>query len=450
MSEFTRDHVRRLSETERRTFEMTHRRSLQLDAHANGLMLLGVPMPWMLAWPGPCPLYIDRASGATVVDVDGNSYADFCLGDTGAMTGHSPPGAIDRIRERLGQGLTFMLPTEDAIVVSRELSRRFGLERWQFTLTATDANRHALRYARLLTRRPRVLVFDRSYHGTVDDCFATLVDGQVVSREGSLGPPVPPATTTRVVQFNDVAAVQRELAHGDVACLLTEPALTNVGIVLPDPAFHEALRSLTRQSGTLLVIDETHTISAGPGGWTAAHDLHPDMVVIGKPVGSGIPSAALGMTAELDGLLRRQVDPARAGMGGVGGTLAASALSLAAIRVTLEEVLTEDAFARMDELGARLAAGIDDIIRRHNLPWHVVRIGGRVEYHFSPRPLRDGAEGTLVMDHEVSTYLHLFALNRGVMVFPFHNRALVSPVHSEADVDRHTEVLDAAVRALVA
>jgi glutamate-1-semialdehyde aminotransferase len=429
---------------------MTHRRSLQLDAHANGLMLLGVPMPWMLAWPGPCPLYIDRASGATVVDVDGNSYADFCLGDTGAMTGHSPPGAIDRIRERLGQGLTFMLPTEDAIVVSRELSRRFGLERWQFTLTATDANRHALRYARLLTRRPRVLVFDRSYHGTVDDCFATLVDGQVVSREGSLGPPVPPATTTRVVQFNDVAAVQRELAHGDVACLLTEPALTNVGIVLPDPAFHEALRSLTRQSGTLLVIDETHTISAGPGGWTAAHDLHPDMVVIGKPVGSGIPSAALGMTAELDGLLRRQVDPARAGMGGVGGTLAASALSLAAIRVTLEEVLTEDAFARMDELGARLAAGIDDIIRRHNLPWHVVRIGGRVEYHFSPRPLRDGAEGTLVMDHEVSTYLHLFALNRGVMVFPFHNRALVSPVHSEADVDRHTEVLDAAVRALVA
>jgi glutamate-1-semialdehyde aminotransferase len=343
-----------------------------------------------------------------------------------------------------------MLPTEDAIVVSRELSRRFGLERWQFTLTATDANRHALRYARLLTRRPRVLVFDRSYHGTVDDCFATLVDGQVVSREGSLGPPVPPATTTRVVQFNDVAAVQRELAHGDVACLLTEPALTNVGIVLPDPAFHEALRSLTRQSGTLLVIDETHTISAGPGGWTAAHDLHPDMVVIGKPVGSGIPSAALGMTAELDGLLRRQVDPARAGMGGVGGTLAASALSLAAIRVTLEEVLTEDAFARMDELGGRLAAGIDDIIRRHNLPWHVVRIGGRVEYHFSPRPLRDGAEGTLVMDHEVSTYLHLFALNRGVMVFPFHNRALVSPVHSEADVDRHTEVLDAAVRALVA
>ncbi len=342
-----------------------------------------------------------------------------------------------------------MLPTEDAIVVSRELTRRFGLARWQFTLTATDANRHALRYARLLTGRPRVLVFDGSYHGTVDECFATLVDGQVVAREGSLGPPVPPATTTRVAQFNDLVAVKRELAHGDVACVLSEPALTNIGIVLPEPGFHEALRTLTRDSGTLLVIDETHTISAGPGGWTAAHDLHPDMVVIGKPIGSGIPSAALGMTAELDARLRRLVDPARAGMGGVGGTLAANALSLAAMRVTLEEVLTDRAFERMDALGARLAEGIDDIIRRHRLAWHVIRVGGRVEYHFSRRPLRNGAEGRSAMDHEVSTYLHLFALNRGVMVFPFHNRALVSPAHSEADVDRHTEVLEAAVRDLI-
>ena len=450
VSDYTREHIRQLSERERHSFEATHRRSLELNAQANAQMLLGVPMPWMLAWPGPCPVYVDRASGATVVDVDGNAYADFCLGDTGAMTGHSPPAAIDRIRERLGQGLTFMLPTEDGIVVSRELSRRFGLAHWQFTLSASDANRHALRYARLLTQRPRVLVFDRSYHGTVDDCFATLVDGEVVAREGSLGPPVPPATTTRVAQFNDVAALERELAHGDVACVLTEPALTNIGIILPDPGFHEALRSLTRDSGTLLVIDETHTISAGPGGWTAAYDLHPDMLVIGKPIGSGVPSGALGMTAGLDARLRRLVDPARAGMGGVGGTLAASALSLAAMRVTLEEVLTDGAFARMDALGARLADGIDGIIGRHRLPWHVIRIGSRVEYHFCPRPLRDGSEGTSVIDHQVSTYLHLFALNRGVMVFPFHNRALVSPAHSEADIDRHSEVLEAAVGDLVA
>lgn len=449
MGEFTRDRIRQLVERERQTFERTHRRSLELGARASARLLLGVPMPWMLAWPGRSPLYVERASGATVIDVDGNAYADFCLGDTGAMTGHSPPPAIDRIRERLGHGLTFMLPTEDGILVGEELSRRFGLARWQFTLSATDANRHALRYARVITRRPRILVFDRSYHGTVDECFATVVDGQVVAREGSLGPPVPPATTTRVVQFNDIDAVERELARGDVACVLTEPALTNIGIVLPEPGFHASLRELTRAAGTLLVIDETHTISAGPGGWTAAHDLTPDMLVIGKPIACGIPAAALGMTEELDEALRARVDPGRAGMAGVGGTLAANALSLAAIRATLEEVLTDEAFGRMDSLGARLADGVQTVISRHHLPWHVVRIGGRVEYHFSARPLRNGAEGAAITDQEVSTYLHLFALNRGIMVFPFHNRALVSAAHTDADVDRHTDVLDAAVEELV-
>jgi glutamate-1-semialdehyde 2,1-aminomutase len=450
VADFARERVARLTDGELVRFRDGHRRSLELHGQAGAHMPLGVPMPWMLAWPGPCPVYVERAAGATVTDVDGNAYADFCLGDTGAMTGHSPPAAVSRVRERLGDGLTFMLPTEDGIAVSRELTRRFGLERWQFTLTATDANRHALRYARLLTGRPRILIFDRSYHGTVDECFATLADGQVVAREGSLGPPVPPAQTTRVVQFNDLGALERELAHGDVACVLTEPALTNIGVVLPEPGFHESLRALTRAAGTLLILDETHTISAGPGGWTARHGLEPDLLVIGKPIGSGIPSAALGMTAELDGRLRARVDPARAGMAGVGGTLAANALSLAAIRVTLEEVLTDAAFLRMDALGERLAHGVRSVIDRHVLPWHVVRIGGRVEYHFAPARLRNGAEGAALIDREVSTYLHLFALNRGVMVFPFHNRALVCAAHADADVDRHTAVLDAAVDELLA
>jgi glutamate-1-semialdehyde 2,1-aminomutase len=445
-----REHVRALSDRECKRFETTHRRSLQLAEEATAEMLLGVPMPWMRAWPGPCPVYIERASGATVTDIDGNTYTDFCLGDTGAMTGHSPPAAIERLRERLGHGLTFMLPTADAIAVSRELTRRFGLPRWQYTLSATDANRHALRYARLLTGRTRVLIFDRSYHGTVDECFATLVDGVVAPRPGSLGPPVDPGLTTRVAHFNDVAAVEHELADGDVACVLTEPALTNTGVVLPEPGFHDALRSLTRDSGTLLVIDETHTISAGPGGWTAAHALEPDMLVIGKPIGSGIPSAALGMTSELDEELRRRIDLRFAGMGGVGGTLAANALSLAAMRITLEEVLTDEAFAHMDALGARAVQGIQRVIERRQLPWHVVRIGGRIEYHFSTRQLRNGAEGASVADPELSNYLHLFALNRGVMVFPFANRALVSPAHSDADVDAHTDVLDDALSELLA
>lgn len=446
---FDRDRVKDLLELESRHFCASHPRSLELHREAASHMPLGVPMPWMLAWPGPCPIYVASASGATVVDVDGNSYVDFCLGDTGAMTGHSPPAAVSRIQERLADGLTFMLPSEDAIAVSSELERRFGLTRWQYTLTATDANRHALRYARAVTGRERVLIFDGSYHGTVDECFATVRDGAVVPRPGSLGPPVDPAQTTAVVQFNDVDALQRELNTGEIACVLTEPALTNIGVVLPEPCFHDALRDLTARTGTLLIIDETHTISAGPGGWTGKHGLRPDMLVIGKPIASGLPAAALGMTEDLDGRLRRVIDPARAGMAGVGGTLAANALSLAAIRVTLEQVLTAQAFEQMEALGSALEAGVTGVIREHRLPWHVARIGGRVEYHFSPDNLRNGAEGVAIVDAAISNFLHLFALNRGVMVFPFHNRALVSPAHTQNDVDVHTRTLAEGVQALL-
>ena len=446
---FDRDRLRRLMEVESERFRAAHPRSLALHERAAARMPLGVPMPWMLAWPGPCPVYVQTAAGALVTDADGNEYVDFCLGDTGAMTGHSPPAAVARIRERLCDGMTFMLPSEDAIAVSDELAARFGLARWQYTLSATDANRHALRYARAVTGRPRVLIFDGSYHGTVDECFATLRDGVVVPRAGSLGPPLEPSLTTAVVQFNDIDALERELTGGDIACVLTEPALTNIGVVFPDPSFHESLRELTRQTGTLLVIDETHTISAGPGGWTGRHGLTPDMLVVGKPIASGLPAAALGMTDDIDVRLRPVIDPGRAGMAGVGGTLAANALSLAAIRATLGHVLTDQAYAQMDALGARLAEGVQDVIRRCGLAWHVARIGGRVEYHFCPLPLRSGAEGAAIVDAPLSNFLHLYALNRGVMVFPFHNRALVSPVHTEKDIDAHTHVLGEAVRTLL-
>ena len=444
-----RERLRQLLEDESSLFHAEHPNSMALHGRAASRMPLGVPMPWMLAWPGPCPIYVQTATGAVVTDADGRQYIDFCLGDTGAMTGHSPPPAVAHIRKRLGEGLTFMLPSEDAVVVSEELTRRFGLARWQYTLTATDANRHALRYARAITGRQRVLIFDGCYHGTVDECFATVRDGVVVPRPGSLGPPVDPSLTTAVVQFNDVDALERELDGGEIACVLTEPALTNIGVVLPEPQFHDALRELTRRAGTLLVIDETHTISAGPGGWTGRHALAPDMLVVGKPIASGLPAAALGVTAELDARLRQVMDPTRSGMAGVGGTLAANALSLTAIRVTLDHVLTDEAFARMEALGARLASGVQDVIGRHGLPWHVARIGGRVEYHFRPHPLRNGAEGAATIDAPLSNFVHLFALNRGVMVFPFHNRALVSPAHTEHDVDRHTEVLASAVGTLV-
>ncbi len=259
--------------------------------------------------------------------------------------------------EQLARGITLMLPSEDALWVGEELTRRFGVSRWQFALTATDANRFTIRLARLVTGRPKVLVFNWCYHGTVDETFATLAGDAVVEREGNLGPPVPLDETTRVVEWNDVEALERELAHGDVACVLAEPALTNIGIVHAEPGFHDALRSLTRKYGTLLVIDETHTLCAGPGGFTAAHGLDPDVVTVGKAIGSGIPSAAYGFTEEVAARIDAAIGVDDSDVGGVGGTLAANVLSLTAMRATLTHVLTDEAFERMIALGERFERG---------------------------------------------------------------------------------------------
>jgi glutamate-1-semialdehyde aminotransferase len=329
--------------------------------------------------------------------------------------------------------------------VGAELARRFGLPRWQFALTATDANRFAIRLARHVTGRPKVLVFNWCYHGTVDETFATRSGDAVGPRRGNLGPPVDPALTTRVVEFNDVEALERELGHGDVACVLAEPALTNVGIVHPEPGFHEALRALTRRHGTLLAIDETHTICCGPGGYTAAHGLEPDLLTIGKPIGGGVPAAAYGFSEELADRVSGSIELEDVDVGGVGGTLAGNALSLAAVRATLGEVLTEAAFARMIALAERYTAGVEAAIAEAGLPWHVTRLGCRAEYLFGPDPPRTGSEAHAAGDVALERYLHLFALNRGILLTPFHNMALMSPATTEADVDRHTEVFREAV-----
>jgi glutamate-1-semialdehyde 2,1-aminomutase len=408
-------------------------------------------MPWMVRWPGGFPVFAAEAHGARFRDVDGHEYVDFCLGDTAAMTGHSPEPTVRALAEQARRGITLMLPSEDALWVSRELSRRFGLPRWQFALTATDANRFALRLARHLTGRPKVLVFNWCYHGTVDETFATLEDGSVAAREGNLGPPVALAETTRVVEWNDVTALERELGRGDVACVLTEPALTNVGIVLPEPGFHEGLHAATRSTGTLLIVDETHTICTGPGGYTAAHGLEPDVVTIGKPIAGGVPAAAYGFSAEvaerLEALLPRDET---ADVGGIGGTVAANVLSLAATRATLAEVLTDEAFARMIALGERFEAGVADAIERHGLPWHVTRLGCRVEYLFRREPPRNGSEAAAGGDTKLDRLIHLYALNRGILLTPFHNMALMSPATTESDVDTHTAVFTEAARELAA
>jgi glutamate-1-semialdehyde 2,1-aminomutase len=261
----SRDQVAALLERERESFASGHPASREMHERAiEGPLLSGVPMNWMTRWPGAFPIYFAEARGARIVDVDGIEYADLCLGDTGAMTGHSPAPTVAAASERLGRGITTMLPSSDALDVGSEMERRFGLRHWQFTLSATDANRFAIRLAREITGRPKILVFNHCYHGTVDETFASLEDGRVVARHGSVGPPVDVALTTRVVEFNDVDALERELGAGDVACVLAEPALTNVGIVLAEPGYHDRLREATREAGTLLVIDETHTLCCGP------------------------------------------------------------------------------------------------------------------------------------------------------------------------------------------
>ena len=440
-----RDRLRDLRQREDARFVEGHPRSAALTKQARGSLLGGVPMPWMTRWPGAFPVFVDHASGARLTDVDGHEYVDLCLGDTGAMTGHALPPVAEAVARRAASGITTMLPSEDAIWVADELARRFGLPRWQFAMSATDANRFVLRFVRHLTGRPRIAVMDWCYHGTVDETLAVLDGDTVVPRPGALGPQVDVALTTAVVPFNDLDALDRRLAEGDVAALLMEPALTNIGIVLPDEGYSAGVREITREHGVLLVIDETHTLCAGPGGCTAAWGLEPDLLVVGKPIAGGVPLAAYGMTAEVaDGLLGPMLS-AEADVSGVGGTLTANALALAASRAALSTSLREEDYAVAIPLAERFTAGVAGVIERHALPWHVQRLGCRAEYWFCPPP-RDGAAAAAAADEELEAFLHLWCLNRGVLLTPFHNMALLSPKPHRGDVDRHTEVFGECAR----
>jgi glutamate-1-semialdehyde aminotransferase len=440
-----------LMASEQARFTADHPRSAALHERARASLLDGVPMPWMVKWAGPFPLYVDAAQGAHFTCVDGHEYVDLCLGDTGAMAGHGPGPTVAAVEHQLRRGITHMLPTDDAAWVGEELTRRFGVGSWQFALSASDANRWTLRLARHISGRSKVVVHDHCYHGSVDEAIAMLdADGRVVPVRGSVGPQVDVAETTRVVEFNDVDGLAAALADGDVAAVLFEPALTNVGIVLPEPGYHEAVRRLTRETGTLLIIDETHTICAGPGGATADWGLEPDAVVIGKTIGGGIPSAAYGFSPAIAERIRGSIAIEDSDVGGVGGTLAGYALSLAATRATLDEVLTTDAFDRMIPLAERWETGVRDVIADRHVPWHVTRLGARAEYHFMPDPPRTGAEQWANSDPELERFLHLWAMNRRVLMTPFHNMALMSPATSAEDVDHHTEVFRDAVEALFA
>jgi glutamate-1-semialdehyde 2,1-aminomutase len=442
--------VERMLERERMRFADTHTRSVDFHRRASGSMLYGVPMNWMTRWASPSPVVVAKASGATLEDIDGNTYVDLCLGDTGAMAGHGPAPVVQAVAAQMADGATFMLPTESSLWVAEEMTRRFGMSHWQFALTASDANRFVLRLAREITGRSKIVVHNWCYHGSVDETLASLGPaGEVLPRHGSVGPALAVEDSTRVVEINDLPALEAALRDGAVAAVLVEPALTNIGIVLPDDDYHRELRRITRETGTLLVIDETHTICAGPGGYTGREGLEPDLVTIGKTIGGGVPVAAYGMSDEVAASIVDRTFWHEADVGGVGGTLAGNALSMAAVRATLSEVLTEAAFERMEALAVRLCAGIETVIDAHAVPWHVTRLGCRAEYLFSREPPRNGAEAAAAGDEQLDAVLHLAMLNRGVLLTPFHNMTLMSPATTEAHVDAHTAAFGEIVEELL-
>lgn len=446
------DHARLVSlmQREQKRFVDERPKSKALFERAGRSLLAGVPMNWMMKWAGAFPPFVREAQGAYFYDVDGHRYIDFCLGDTGAMTGHSPFALMKAVEEQMKRGITLMLPGEDAIFVAEELQRRFGLRYWQFALTATDANRFSIRLARQITGRPKILVFNWCYHGTVDETFITLQpDGTARARSGNIGPPVDPSVTTKVVEFNDIPALEQALAPGDVACVLAEPAMTNVGIVHPEAGYHQALRELTRKHGTLLVIDETHTICAGPGGYTRAENLDPDILVFGKAIAGGIPGAAYGFSEEVAARITAKQSLEDCDVGGIGGTLAGNALSLAAMRATLTKVLTQDAFNRMIPMAERWTAGVKAAIAELGVPWHVTRLGCRAEYLFSANPPSNGQQAHDAMDFELERFMHLYAMNRGILLTPFHNMALMSPQTEASDIDQHSKVFRECVKEIV-
>jgi len=450
MTTLDRERLARLWDEEVELFVSQRPRSKVLWEKAVTRMPDGVPMLWMAKWPGPWPVYVSEAQGAHFTCVDGIDHIDLCLGDTGAMVGHAPAPAVAAIQAQLAKGATTMLPTEDAEIAAGLLADRFGVPFWQFTLSATDANRAMIRYSRHVTGKSKVLVIDYCYHGSVDETFATLgPDGSVQERRGNIGAPVPPSETTVVAPFNDVPALEKAFAQNDIACVLIEPAMTNIGIVLPEPGWHEALRALCRKHEAVLIIDETHTICAGPGGMIQRDGLQPDAVVVGKTIGGGVPAGAYGMTAELQHRIRASIHLEDIDVGGVGGTLAGNAVSLAGIRATLSEVLIPEVYPAMIQRATEWTQGVQQAIDDFGLPWQVTQLGSRSEYSFLDRAPRHGKEAADADDFEVQQYLHLHAINRGILLTPFHNMALMSPVTTTNDVAAHTTHFREAVESLV-
>ena len=437
-----------LVQAEAARFVAEHPRSVAMGKQAAEVWRGGVPLHWMGDWATPAPIFAAQGVGAQITDIDGVLYDDFCLADTPAMFGHGESAVARAVADQALRGTGFMLPTASAVIVGRLLAQRFGLPLWQAATTASDANRAAIRWARAVTGRPVILVFDGCYHGMVDDAFVALNDGQAVMKPGLVGQVHDLTATTRVVPFNDLEALEAALAPGDVAAVLAEPVMTNCGMILPRPGFHDALRAMTRRAGTLLVIDETHTISTGPGGYTRAHGLEPDMLVVGKAIAGGVPAAVWGVTAELSERMDRAAARTGPGQSGIGTTLSGNALALAAMRAMLSEVMTDAAYERMLAGAERLVAGLRAVIARRGLAWSVVHVGARVELVLADPPPSNAAEMRKALDAATLSALHLWLINRGVLIAPFHTMMLVSPVTQDAAIDRLVAAVDGFAGAL--
>lgn len=435
---------------ERQAFAQRNPASAELARQAAQHLLFGVPLHWMRDWGTPFPLHVERASGAELTDVDGHVLVDFCLGDTGAMFGHAPPAVAAALAHQASRGYTTMLATQDAALVGEQLAQRFGLPFWQFALSATDANRYVVRWIRAATGRKKLLVFNGCYHGTIEDVFVDLVDGQPVQRASLLGQVHDLTQHTVVVEFNDLNALDAALAAGDVACVLAEPVMTNIGMVLPDAGFWDEAQNIIRRHGTLLVVDETHTISTGPGGYARANGITADALVLGKPVGGGVPCAVYGMSAELAARAVQAKQDAPPGHSGIGTTLTGNMLAMAAMRAALLEVMTPAAYAHMLDLARQLADGLRSVIAAHRLDWCVTQVGARVEFQFSATPPRNGSQAGRMLDPELEHLIHLGLLNRGVLITPFHNMLLVSPATTHAHVAQLLGSLDEVLGAVVA
>ncbi len=423
-------------------FTQRNTESQRLSERTSKNWLKGVPMHWMVDWGTPFPLFVEKANGVDVTDADGNTYIDFCLGDTGAMFGHSPPPVVKALQEQGANGFTTMMPSTEAADVGELLADRFGLPVWQVTATASDANRAVIKWCRAITGRKKILVFNHCYHGAVDDAYVTIDGGQPHADPSLIGEVRDLTAFTKVVEFNDVAALEAALAPEDVACVLAEPIMTNVGMVLADEGYHAKLRELTRRAGTLLILDETHCMSSGPGGYTREYGLEPDGVVLGKPIAGGIPAAVYGFTEEVASRIRTFLETRVPGHSGIGTTLSGSKIQLALMKAVLETYFTPEAFAPLIAVAKELEKGIADVISTHSMPWHVVRVGARVEFMCCPTRPRNGGEASQLIHRPIDQAIHHYLLNRGIIITPFHNMMLICPATTAAHVKQLVDGLD--------